>query len=121
MSSIASNNHLFTGGEANRVPAHNVLEVGKRPYVFVGVASAMSIVHGGPAPAFFSTAVADFLLYGLDKTYPTVNDIPDMDVREKIDKVCQLAIRTSNVTVYCTVSLELIALFPLIASEGVYP
>ena len=31
----------------------------------MGVALAMSVVHGGPAPAFFSTAVADILLYGL--------------------------------------------------------
>lgn len=88
MSSIASNNHLFAGEEANRVPTHNVLEVEKRSYFYVGVALAMSIVHGGSAPAFFSTAVADFLRYGLEKAYPTVHDIPDIDIREKLEKVC---------------------------------
>ena len=99
MSNIASNHHLFAGDEANRVPRHNIMELEKRSYFYVGVVLAMSIVHGGPAPSFFTAAVADFLLYGIDKTYPTVKDVPDTEVRVKLEKVhvSSLPIRMWNI------------------------
>lgn len=55
--SVACKNSLLVGD----APAHNIAEI-------VGVILAMSIVHGGPAPCFFTEAVADFILYGLEKT-----------------------------------------------------
>ena len=87
ISSIARNNSLFTGDETHRVPAHNVMEVEKNTYYYVGVMLAISIVHGGPAPSFFSDAVADFLLRGLGKTRPTVYDVPDLGLQQKLIKV----------------------------------
>lgn len=68
------------------------MEVEKQSYYYEGVSLAMSIVHGGPAPSFFTEAVffADLLLYGLNKTCPTVSDVPDMDIWEKVDKVVKL-------------------------------
>ena len=50
----------------------------------MGVVLAM---HSGMATSFFTATVADFLLYGIDKTYPTVKDVPDMEVRVKREKV----------------------------------
>lgn len=66
VSSIAHNHLLFAGEEGNRVPTHNILELEKRSYFYVGEILAVSIVHGGPAPSFFTEAVADFLLYGIE-------------------------------------------------------
>ncbi len=59
VASVARNNSLFVGEETSRAPAHNVSEVDKNSYFFVGIILAMSIVHGGPAPCFFTGAVAD--------------------------------------------------------------
>lgn len=84
---VARNNSLFVGDETSRAPAHNIAEVDRKTYYFVGVILAMSIVHGGPAPCFFTEAVADFILYGLDKTRPTIEDVPDTVVRMQLDKV----------------------------------
>ena len=53
ISSIARNNSLFTGDETHCVPAHNVMEVEKNTYYYVGVMLAISIVHGGPVHHFF--------------------------------------------------------------------
>ena len=46
----------------------------------------MPIVHGGPAPCLFTNTVADFILYRLQKTKPTVEDVPDADVRAKLQR-----------------------------------
>ena len=87
ISSIARNNSPFAGDETHRVPAHNVMQVEKNTYYYVGVMLTISIVHGGPAPSFFSGAVADFLLRGLGKTQPTVYDVPDLGLQQKLIKV----------------------------------
>ena len=86
ISSIAHNNSLFTGDETHRVPAHNVMEVEKNTYYYVGVTLTISNVYGGPAP--FSGAVADFLLRGLGKTQPTVYDVPDLGLQQKLIFAC---------------------------------
>ena len=87
MACVARNNSLFIGEETRRAPAHNISAVEKNTFYFVGIMLAMSIVHGGPAPCFFTEAVADFILYGLGKTKPTVEDVPDSDVRVKLQSV----------------------------------
>ena len=53
MSEIARNNTLFCGDETARVPNHNMVELSKKTYEYVGSMLAVSIVHGGPAPYFF--------------------------------------------------------------------
>ena len=50
---IARNNNLFCGNESSRVPTHNMSELMKRTYYFVGMMLALSLLHGGPAPIFF--------------------------------------------------------------------
>ena len=85
-----AHNSLFVGEETSRAPAHNVSAVEQNTYHYVGVILAMSIVHGGPAPCFFTNAVADFILYGLDITRPTIEDVPDQEVRVKLRKVCSV-------------------------------
>lgn len=48
---------------------------------------AVSVVHGGPAPALFTKAVVDFLLFGLNGAKASVMDIPNPLVRESVEKV----------------------------------
>lgn len=50
MKDAVSNNSLFQGPEDSRSPAHNVIELKKGTYKFLGEIFALSIVHGGPGP-----------------------------------------------------------------------
>ena len=86
--SIAGNNHLFCGDETSRVPMHNMMELGKRTYYYVGMMLALSLVHGGPSPKFFSAAMADYIVYGMGKVKATPGDVPDHAMRKKLIKVC---------------------------------
>lgn len=90
VSSIARNNTLFVGAINQRAPLHNMVELEKNTYYYVGAMLATSIVHGGPPPCFLSNAVADYLLYGMRKTKPTIADIPDNTIQQKLIKVWQL-------------------------------
>lgn len=84
---IARNNNLFSGSEISRVPVHNMPELSKKTYYYIGSMLALSIIHGGPAPAFLATAVADYIVYGMVGVKATVHDIPDPTVKEKVLKV----------------------------------
>lgn len=86
ISSIAQNNTLFQGGSSARVPMHNVVELQRMTYYHVGACLALSIVHGGPAPQFFSSAVASYIAYGARKLEATVDDVPDEGIGEKLIK-----------------------------------
>ena len=78
---------LLTGDETARVPTHNIIQLQNKTYQHVGEMLAVSIVHGGPAPAF-SPAVANCILYGqYDKVMATIVDVPDASIREKLEKV----------------------------------
>ena len=85
--SASQNNSLFISDETSRAPAHNVAEVEKRTFYYVGVIMALSLVHGGPAPCFFTGAVVDFFLYGIEGTKPSVADVPHTEIRVKLHKV----------------------------------
>ena len=87
VSSIARNNTLFVGAINQRAPLHNMVELKTNTYYYVGAMLATSIVHVGPPPSFFSNAVADYLLYGMHKTKPTIADIPNDTIRQKLIKV----------------------------------
>ena len=57
MRSIADNNSLFQGKLSQRIPRPNLVELNKKSFFYVGVCIAMSLIHEGPNPAFFSPAV----------------------------------------------------------------
>lgn len=64
---LANNDMLFSGPIKSRVPRHNLVELQKKTYFHVGVIIALSLIYGGPAPQFFSSAVADYIAYGVTK------------------------------------------------------
>ena len=99
MGQIARNNSLLCGSETKRVPQHNMHELGKRTYYFIGMMIAASLIHSGPAPAFFTGAVADYIVYGKVKAAP--EDVPDNVIREKLRRVCEtLVCRNTSKTGY---------------------
>ena len=84
---IQKNNTLLCGSMTRRSLSHNIHELERNTYIYLGAILAVSIVHGGPAPAFFCSAVADFVAFGMSRVKPSFEDIPDMYVRESISKV----------------------------------
>ena len=55
--------------------------------MYVGKIIALSILHGGPGPSFFSPAVIDYLFGGIPMVKACVDDVPDAALQTKINKV----------------------------------
>ena len=87
LSAMANNNSLFCGLDYSRTPNHHVGELEKMTYYYVGVVIALSLVHGGPAPHFFSPAVADYVVYGVHKVHATIADVPSYKMQQSLKKV----------------------------------
>ena len=85
--SIAQNNKLFCGPPDARTPNHNIVELQKKTYYYVGVFFALSIIHGGPAPTFLSSAVADYIVHGIQKVKASITDVPDPQMKQCLFKV----------------------------------
>ena len=84
---LQSNNSLFSGPDYCRTPNHHVGELEKMTFYYVGVIIALSLVHGGPAPHFFSPAVADYVVHGVQKVHATVSDVPSCRIQLSLKKV----------------------------------
>ena len=87
LSEIAQNNTLFCGKVMARIPKHNMVELSKQTYKCIGAILAASIVHGGPAPKFFSDAVANYIIHGIEHAKASVEDVPCTFIKEKLQKV----------------------------------
>lgn len=53
----------------------------------IGRMIAYFLVHRSPAPKFFSSLMYDILAYGCESCTPTVADIVDTEMKEKVQKV----------------------------------
>ena len=49
---------------------------------------ATCLVQGGQPPVCFAAAVADYIVLDEVKSEPSLNDIPDHTVRNKLEKEC---------------------------------
>lgn len=87
MGEIFANNSIFHGSASARIPAHNVVHLRKKTYFYVGKMFAISLVHGGPAPACMASPVADYFTYGMERVKATVSDVPDMEIQTKLQQV----------------------------------
>ncbi|XP_019407474.1 PREDICTED: G2/M phase-specific E3 ubiquitin-protein ligase [Crocodylus porosus] len=56
-------------------------------YYEAGKMIAVSLVHGGPAPGFFSKTLFNCLVYGPENVKPTVEDVTDVDVAQTIKMI----------------------------------
>lgn len=87
MHELRQNSALFQGALDKRIPVHNLHLLNNKEYREVGRFFAMSILQGGPAPQFLSPTIAHYLLYGDEGLQPEISDIPDCEVRAKVQKV----------------------------------
>ncbi|XP_050961083.1 uncharacterized protein LOC127162333, partial [Labeo rohita] len=58
-------------------------------YYLVGKAIAVSMVHGGPSPGFFSSTLFECISNG--QVSPTIEDVNDLDLQAKIKKISHAA------------------------------
>ena len=78
---------IFQGKENARIPIHNVLELKKQTFKYIGNMLAASLLNGGPAPTFFADFVADYLVYGLEHVKVNIRDVLNDKMKEKLTKV----------------------------------
>jgi len=64
-----------------------MVELTNKTYLHVGEMITVSLVHDGPAPAFFAPSFVDYILYGLHKVKATTDEVPCLDIIEKLQKV----------------------------------
>ena len=84
---VLSKNNLFHGSDTARIPTHNAMELAKKTYFHVGQVFALSLVNGGPAPKCMADAVADYIVYGIEKVKASTKDVPDVEIRMKLQQV----------------------------------
>ncbi|XP_077958481.1 G2/M phase-specific E3 ubiquitin-protein ligase [Gasterosteus aculeatus] len=80
---------MFEGTEGNLNLALDATAVREDRYFITGRAIAVSLVHGGPSPNFLSKTLFDCIVQGPEKSRPRLEDIADVEIREKIQKVSE--------------------------------
>ncbi|KFO29267.1 G2/M phase-specific E3 ubiquitin-protein ligase, partial [Fukomys damarensis] len=79
-------------------------------YYEAGKMLAISLVHGGPSPGFFSKTLFNCLVYGPENTQPILDDVSDFDVAQiiiRINTATNMDDLNSVISEYCNY-LELI-------------
>ncbi|XP_040599066.1 G2/M phase-specific E3 ubiquitin-protein ligase isoform X1 [Mesocricetus auratus] len=87
-------------------------------YYEAGKMLAISLVHGGPSPGFFSETLFNCLAYGPENTLPSLADVSDFDVAQIIIKINTAATMNSlnSVINECSSYLEFIGCLRLLAT-----
>ncbi|XP_034370533.1 G2/M phase-specific E3 ubiquitin-protein ligase [Arvicanthis niloticus] len=96
------NSSVFEGSLAKNLSL-NSQAMKENLYYEAGKMLAISLVHGGPSPGFFSETLFNCLAYGPENTLPTLDDISDLDVAQiiiKIDAAADLNILKSVMNEY---------------------
>ncbi|KFV63841.1 G2/M phase-specific E3 ubiquitin-protein ligase, partial [Dryobates pubescens] len=90
------NSSLFEGCSAKNLSL-DFQAVRENLYFEAGKMIAVSLVHGGPSPGFFSKTLFNCLVYGIENVKPTLEDVADADVAETI-KMIKYANSLSSLT-----------------------
>lgn len=70
-------------------------------YYEAGKMLAISLVHGGPSPGFFSETLFNCLAYGPENTLPILDDVSDFEVTQIIFKVKKICLLNYNLYSSC--------------------
>uniref|UniRef100_UPI00398E42A3 G2/M phase-specific E3 ubiquitin-protein ligase isoform X1 n=2 Tax=Pristiophorus japonicus TaxID=55135 RepID=UPI00398E42A3 len=81
------NSDLFDGSTISKNMTLNSRALRWDWYYEAGRMIALSLVHGGPSPNFFSTTLFNCLAYGPEITEPTMEDVTHFEVVQKIKKI----------------------------------
>ncbi|XP_009004131.1 G2/M phase-specific E3 ubiquitin-protein ligase isoform X2 [Callithrix jacchus] len=80
------NSSLFEGSLSKNLSL-NSQALKENLYYEAGKMLAISLVHGGPSPGFFSKTLFDCLVYGPEHTQPILDDVSDFDVAQIIIRI----------------------------------
>lgn len=76
---------MFTGTDAKNITL-NAAALNNKHYYEAGRIIALSLVHGGPAPHFFSNLLFNLIIGMEDNVVPTVDDV-EGDIRTVLNKL----------------------------------
>uniref|UniRef100_A0A8C6FYH7 G2/M-phase specific E3 ubiquitin protein ligase n=1 Tax=Moschus moschiferus TaxID=68415 RepID=A0A8C6FYH7_MOSMO len=111
------NSPLFEGSLSKNLSL-NSQALKENLYYEAGKMVAISLVHGGPSPGFFSQTLFNCLAYGPENTQPVLDDVSDFDVAQimiRVNTAATVADLNSLVNDYYKY-LELIGCLRLITS-----
>ncbi|XP_028577255.2 G2/M phase-specific E3 ubiquitin-protein ligase isoform X1 [Podarcis muralis] len=80
------NSSLFEG-DSSKILSFDSQALKDNLYYEAGKMIAVSLVHGGPSPSFFSKTLFDCLVYGTENVKPTIEDVADVTVLQTIEKI----------------------------------
>lgn len=80
------NSPLFEGSLSKNLSL-NSQALKENLYYEAGKMLAISLVHGGPSPGFFSKTLFNCLVYGPESTQPILDDVSDFDVAQIIIRI----------------------------------
>ncbi|NXQ79621.1 G2E3 ligase, partial [Nyctibius grandis] len=80
------NSSLFEGSSAKNLSL-DFQAVKDNLYFEAGKMIAVSLVHGGPSPGFFSKTLFNCLVYGPENVKPALEDVADADVAKTIKMI----------------------------------
>ncbi|XP_016115184.1 uncharacterized protein [Sinocyclocheilus grahami] len=78
---------MFEGNEQSQNLALDSCALRENRYYIAGQAIAVSLVHGVPAPGFLSQVLFSCLVNGPESAKPTLDDISDSCLNEKVKKI----------------------------------
>ena len=70
----------------------NVGALQKNSFLIVGRILATMVVQGGEIPRLFSASICEYIQSGFDNSFPTIDEVPDKNVRDSLNKVCNYAL-----------------------------
>lgn len=111
------NSPIFEGSLSKNLSL-NSQALNENLYYEAGKILAISLVHGGPSPGFFSKTLYNCLVYGPENTQPILDDVSDFDVAQIIIRVntATNVADLNSVVNECYNYLELIGCLRLITS-----
>ncbi|NXI45044.1 G2E3 ligase, partial [Galbula dea] len=80
------NSSLFEGSSAKNLSL-DFQALKENLYFEAGKMVAVSLVHGGPSPGFFSKTLFNCLVYGPENVKPALEDVADADVAQTIKMI----------------------------------
>ncbi|XP_006890028.1 PREDICTED: G2/M phase-specific E3 ubiquitin-protein ligase-like [Elephantulus edwardii] len=111
------NSSLFEGSLSKNLSL-NTQALKDNLYYEAGKMLAISLVHGGPSPGFFSKTLFNCLAYGPENTQPILDDVSDFDVAQIIIRIKTASNMTdlNSAVNECYNYLELIGCLQLITT-----
>ncbi len=87
LNSLNSQENLLEGPLDKRVLRHNTSALDKNVYKSIGKIIALSVIHGGPGPAFLAKSVVNYIFRSGTTFNVYIEDVPDQSIQALLNKV----------------------------------